>query len=228
MSLYFQYVFVVFFLQFSFICGMSEYQKSHVATTHVYDKKAQYSDIIKNEKTGVLSCVKTDEQLRKTLFPTTQDKNTISQTVLAYAQTGKLLFVNEQKNNAFQKRVEYKQHPVYADFVAGIVKNSENKITTAYPILRYISLQELADKNDNDLVYLGTVKNKEGKDSKVECTVQAIKNAAHQGVFLAERTCKATGNKQKLVDISKYLTNSLFYGKEEKRGSILVEVDRNK
>jgi len=221
----------LFFLLFyvSFLSTMSQDAKNHIVNTHLHNNNIVYKDIIKNKDTGILSavCVNRKEKLihRKTLFSQDCDPGKALNSLLSSSQRGDCLFVNEQKGNSSQKRVEYRQHPVDEKFVVGVVKDSANNIKTAYPIFRYIFSQEL--EKDNEFVYVGTKKNKNGQLINLNYSAKDIKKASRDGVFLACRNSKKTGKPEYLVDISKSFTNSdsLFSGKKEERGSIVVETD---
>lgn len=212
-----------FFLLFhvSTVFAMGKNAENHITKTHWYDKNIRYKNLVKNKDTKVLSVKKNEySDDRKTTYPKENDKKAVIDATLECSKAGHLLFSYDQTDG---NKVEYKQLKSKQSFVTVFVKDSADKIKTAYPALRYISAEEL--EKDCNSIYLATVLNKDNDPVNVNCSVEIIKKASRDGVFLASHYCHSTGKQKYLVDISKSFTKSLFYGKEEIRGSILVETD---
>ena len=220
-----KYILYALLFPASLMCGQ---QKFHVYEAHCHDPKATYVDVIENTVNGVASIVykkknpKWLEGQRKTLFPKQmQDKN-FDNAITYCSKKGNCLFRHDQINSTTGRFVEYRQDLYNKALVFAFVKEQSGKIKTAYPMLVYISLDDLNQKDPSDLIYIGTVKDqKSNKFCDCNLTVFDIERVSHDGVYLGHRYLD--GRIQYLVDISKALGTDFFYGKEEERGSIVVE-----
>ena len=221
----YKYITCLLMLPMSLIAVLDQ----HVYDVHCYDPKAIYKNEIANKYNGVMSAINTKkdpksfEGHRKTLFSKKiYDKN-FDAIIMNCAQNGFLLFKNDQKKCVDGRYVEYRQDKINKELVLGIVKERSAGIKTVYPILRYISLQDLANKKPSDNIYIGSI-HEEKKDLDCYMTVASIEKASHCGLYLSHRNLE-NGKILYLVDISKTIKPDFFYGDHEERGSILVETN---
>jgi len=219
----------LFLLSVQFSYTMDKGTLKHLGEIHCHNSDATYRDIVWNNKTGVSSVRYTDTKRdylngqRKTVFPQGMDNKYVSQ-LIALTIKDTPLFEHAQNTG---DTVQYKQINVgKSSLPCVVVKNKVGNLVTAYPGLRYISLQELSEHGDTDSLYIATYRDKKtGNKINLNTTVQDIKKLSRSGAFLALRDNPSGFGKEYLVDISQFFTNHIFYGTEEKRGSILVETD---
>jgi hypothetical protein len=195
----------------------------HIQETHfLKNKKAQYVDVVKNKDTQVISAVLARSNMRKTFFPDDmvselQFDNKINELITH----GNLLYADLQLSNVQGRRVEYRtdgSHKV----LYGIVKNKAQDVPTVYPILRYISQQELAGKKDTDRIYLAT-RVEANKTTNVFGLVKDIKDASRDGIYLGISQ-DVHNQPTYLVDISQIFPQ-VFYNESVQRGSLTVQTD---
>ena len=207
----------------------------HVRDAHLLDKdRFNYPEPVKNKNEEVFSAYTADKKnnivaSRKTFFPPNmQERKDFEDRLCGIIYNRCSLFIHRQSKNLLGRRVEYKQDSS-AQLTIAVVKNEQNVVTTVYPLLRYISAEELSTKEkevanqiSKNEIYIATQCTK-NKNIDSVATVEFIKNASRDGVFLGVSTDK---NKKKsyLVDISKAFS-SLFHGQIVDRGSITVETD---
>lgn len=195
----------------------------HIKDIH-YPNLHQKIDVVRNEITGVESGIyaatspKSILGKRKTFFPEDPHfkKNLnflIKRVPTLYGNAG-----NKGKLNCI---VEYKRDNAH-DYLVGIIKNLTGEVKTMYPLLRYISLHELAGKKLSDPIYIASVRDEENNCwVKKFKTVQDIKDATQTGRCLAYHAQK---EKLALVDISNDIGEGIF-GEKDARNSIAVESD---
>ncbi len=213
----------MFFMVSDIVFGMD-----HIKNTHVMNKSSQYIKKITNKDTGVVSAITVDSkrnrvQDRKTFFPEAMnDRSDFKGVLNSMINQQYSTFVHVQPGNMQRRRVEYKQD-VLGKYMIAVVKDDKNSVSTAYPILRFISATQLNGKQDTDQIYLATQHDSvHNKSIDMTASVKVIKDASRYGVYLGQSVDK--NNKiSYLVDISQRFP-SIFDGNVA-RGSITVQTD---
>lgn len=186
--------------------------KKHIEDRHIFNKDQKYSDQIRNKLNGVISAIN-EKGDRKTFFPINFNEDTIFE-LIDKCDKSACLCSNQTNDKA--RVVQYKQEGVGT--ITYVKSFQADKIITAYPILRYISKEELSSKASTDKVYLATIKNNKNELKDIECTVEQINKFTKNGY-------KMGGNDKKgiyLLDISsKIFGPSLAFNSH-----ILVEIDK--
>lgn len=221
--MYFSF-FIVFASFSSFIFASNE----HITRTHFYNKYYNYIDKLVNENTNVFSAITRDKNNkvydRKTFFSKEmQDRPDFKSTLDHIINQQHSEFIHAQHGNSQNRRVEYKQD-ILGKYMIAVVVNDSNSVSTAYPVLRFISAAELQGKKDTDQIYLVTKADATGhKFVKITASVKTIKDASRDGVYLGLK--KDNNNMMSyLVDISKNFP-TLFNEASVERGSITVQTD---
>lgn len=191
----------------NYLCAMNI---QHIKDKHVYDRCKRYTDVIKNEQNDVLSVIVTTDQYknRKTLFPSVMTNDALRAMLKDVYINGKLC--------ARSSTVKYIKHPK-SSIVIAMAKDADEKIVTAYPILRYISLQEIQVEDEQKELYIATV-----GSQKISSLVYDLKKMAMPGIFLGYRQL-SNDTAVLVTDISSSYTDELFFGVQNNRGSILIE-----
>ncbi len=203
---------------FSFVSCMN----NHIQATHFLNKKEKYGDVVKNKDTQVISAVPAGSNKRKTFLPDEMvSENQFNNQINRLITHGTLLYQDQQLGNQQGRRVEYRtdgSHKV----LYGIVKNKAQDVPTGYPILRHITQQELAGKQDTDLIYLAT-RVEANKKTDFFGSVKNIKDASRCGTYLG--VSQDVHNPLTfLVDISESFP-SVFHNQTVQRGSLTVQTD---
>lgn len=203
---------------FSFVSCVN----NHIQETHCLNKKAEYFDIVKNKETQVISAVPAKGDKRKTFFPDEMvSEDQFNNKINRLITHGTLLYQDGQSSNQQGRRVEYRtdgSHKV----LYGIVKNKAQDVMTGYPILRHITQQELAGKQDDDSIYLAT-RVEANKTTNVFGLVKHIKDASRDGIYLGISQ-DVHNQPTYLVDISQRFP-SIFHNQTVPRGSLTVQTD---
>ncbi len=189
----------------------------HILATHLYNDKVKYQDVVKNDQNNVRSVVYPNNAYkitgqRKTIFPESMTAESLEKELQYIYNTGTVLCKT--------KTIQYIQHPI-SSLIVGMSKNKKDYsdlISTAYPVLRYISLHEIESCDKN--IYIAHAKSKDSKELvKIERSAADIKALAPKGVYIGSSLTKEIV----VTDIAADFTELLFSGKINERGSILVE-----
>lgn len=206
--------YIVLFLFFSTVLlqALPHNTKKHIEDRHIFNKDQKYFDLIKNKLNGVISAINEDGD-RKTFFPITFDKDMIFK-LIDKCDKSACLCSNETNDKA--RVVQYKQEGVGT--ITYVKSSQADKIITAYPILRYISQEELSSKASTDKIYLATIKNSKNEFEDIEYTVEQINKFTKNGYKMGKNDKKDIY----LLDISSKIfgSNSAF------KSHILVEIDK--
>lgn len=189
---------------------------------HLYNMSLIKIGVITNKDNGVLS-VLVDINKRKTIFPKGITRDNLEDNLMEICQNGEFL------GNGLDINTKYiRLGKLVVVIVKGAREELENTIRTAYPILRYISLDEI-ENADNDLeVYIATVYKKNKKTNKSEwkdinSVASDIKTIRDSSNIIAYRK-ENEGREICIKDISLYYSAEIFGVERFSRGSILLEV----